>query len=117
MSEVYSDLERILVSEGIRCQFQKPGVFVISRQVGPIWPDRGNSFWVTHCAGHWHLFTWGPRGYRLEDTARIADLCRTFMAYSKRAEFAVADEIIQNFNPVCLSEEVAEAVCAAMPRE
>lgn len=42
----YQQLALALAGDAIRCHFQTPGQMVVSRQIGPVWPDRGNSFWV-----------------------------------------------------------------------
>src|SRR5436853_3132794 len=44
----YEQLATALLQDGIRCQFQAPEQLVVSAQVGEVWPDCGNSFWVTH---------------------------------------------------------------------
>ena len=38
---------------------------VISRQQGPVWPNRGNSFWLSNKEGVWYLCTWAPEVYRV----------------------------------------------------
>jgi|SRR5271170_3834759 len=113
----YAELEQSLAPDGIRCQFQTQGQFVVSRQVGPIWPDRGNSFWVTHAGGNWNLFTWAPCGYRLADSGRVAELCRTFMASGDSAQFMVPEVIVKEFGLTELSDEEAEAIYKAMSAE
>jgi hypothetical protein len=74
MKDPYQLLDA-LAHEDIRCQFQTRGQLVVSRQVGPIWPNHGNSLWVTHAGGRWHLFTWTPIGYRVPESADIATVC------------------------------------------
>ncbi len=100
MSDPYADLASALANDDICCQFQAAGQLVISRQVGSIWPDRGNSFWVTHSAGHWYLFTWSPVGYRVPDSVDFAAVCRACMALWKhRAMYRVPREIAELFWP------------------
>src|SRR5262249_33658655 len=112
----YQHLAAILAEDGIRCHFQTRGQMVVSRQVGPVWPNRGNSFWLTHTAGHWYLFTWSPIGYRVPDSADIGALCRTCMANGENAMPAVPADIAQVFGLVELSEEEAEGVFREMER-
>lgn len=114
--QAYADLQQSLAADGIRCQFRTPGQFVISRQVGPIWPDRGNSFWVTYAGGNWNLFTWAPVGYRLPEPARIAELCRAFMGSSDHVA-GVPDALVVAFGLVELSHEEVDAVYRAMTAE
>ncbi len=109
-----TDLEPALSPDGIRCQFQAPGQLVVSTQVGPVWPDRGNSFWVTRVAGPWHLFTWAPVGYRLADPARVAELCRALMACGTKAVGVVPAGVAVEFGPTELSDAAAEAVWRAV---
>jgi hypothetical protein len=113
----YAQLTRELAVDDIRCQFQSRGQLVISMQVGTVWPDRGNSFWVTHSRNRWYLFTWAPRGYSLPESAHIAELCRAFMASNERAAFTVSDAIIAKFGLTELSEEETAAICREMPAE
>lgn len=110
----YSELERLLGADGIRCHFQSPGQFVISTQVGPVWPDYGNSFWVTHAGGKWHLFTWAPVGYLLPDPTHIADLCRALMNSSDRASSVVPASIVSAFGLSEVSDDEAEGIYKAM---
>ncbi len=110
----YQELAAALAVEGIRCQFQMPGQLVVSRQVGPFWPDRGNSFWVTRVGGQWHLFTWSPVGYRVPAAVRIESLCRKCMAHEASAMAKVPPDIIQEFGLAKLCDEEAAAVYAQM---
>ncbi len=112
----YSELASTLANDGIRCQFQSAGQMVVSCQSGSIWPDRGNSFWVTHVAGRWYLFSWSPVGYRIPDSVDVATLCRTCMGFGDSAMYRVPIEIAQQFGLVELSEEDAEAVFREMDR-
>jgi hypothetical protein len=117
MDDAYRQLAQELAVDDIRCQFQSCGQMVVSRQVGPIWPDRGNSFWLTHAGGGWHLFTWVPRGYRVPPDISIADLCRTSMAHGDSAMGKVSSHIIQAFALSELTDDEEEAVYRAMESE
>jgi hypothetical protein len=110
----YQRLAKALAVDGICCRFQTPSQLVVSGQVGLVWPDRGNSFWVTHAGSGWHLFTWSPVGYRVSQYADIAALCRACMAHGDIAMPAVPQHIAQEFGLVELSEEEAEAVYREM---
>ena len=116
MSDPYQQLALALAGEGIRCQFQTPGQLVISRQVGPIWPNQGNSFWVTHVGGGWYLFTWSSTGYRVPESADMAALCRSCLGYGESAMAKVPAHIGREFGLVELSEDEAEAVFREMDR-
>lgn len=110
MSDPYADLTSALASDGIRCQFQAAGQLVISRQLGSIWPDRGNSFWVTHVEGCWYLFTWSPVGYRVTEAADCAAVCRACMAFGTSAMYRVPSEIAEPFGLIELSPDEMDAV-------
>jgi hypothetical protein len=114
MSDPYQLLAAALSGDGICCQFQTRGQFVISRQAGPVWPNRGNSFWVTHVGGLWYLFTWVPIGYRIPEATDMIELCRTCMGHGQSAMARVPPPIAHGFGLVELSEEEAEAVCQEM---
>ncbi len=114
MTDHYSELASALAKDGIRCQFQSAGQLVVSCQSGSIWPNRGNSFWITHVADHWHLFTWVPVGYRVPDSADIRALCRACMGVGNSAMYRVPIEIAQQFGLIELSEEDAESVFREM---
>jgi hypothetical protein len=114
MLDPYKELASALAEDGIRCQFQSAGQMVVSQQMGPIWPDRGNSFWVTKVAGRWYLFTWVPIGYSLPEAADVAAVCRTCMGVGESAMGRVPSEVIQEFGLVELTEEEAETVVREM---
>lgn len=114
LDDPYTTLAQALNSHDILCRFQTPGQMVVSVQAGPTWPDRGNSFWVTHATGKWHLFTWAPFGYLLPNSDRIVDLCREFMASSNRAAFVVPPELVSAFELVELADAETETVYRAM---
>src|SRR5262249_25755405 len=106
-----------LAGDGIRCHFQSAGQMVVSAQVGPVWPDRGNSFWVTHAGGQWHLFTWSPVGYCVPEGADIARLCRVCMAHGSSAMPTVPARIVRECGRSELSDDEAEAVYAEMDKD
>ncbi len=110
MSEPFSELAEALAPDGIRCTFMRPGQLAVSNQDGNVWPDRGNSFWLTRAGGRWYLFTWAPRGYHIPDSADVAALCRTCMAFGTSTMGSVPPDISQRFSLVELSEAEAEAV-------
>lgn len=114
MSDPYKTLAAALANNGIRCQFQTAGQMVVSRQVGPIWPNQGNSFWVTNVEGSWCLFTWAPIGYRVPATTDVAALCRVCMSVGDSAMFKVPNKIVDEFGLVELSEMDAKLIFQKM---
>jgi hypothetical protein len=113
-SDPYDTLSAKLAEDDIRCRFQTSHQLTVSRQVGPVWPNAGNSFWVTHATHTWHLFTWSPIGYRVPEEEDIAELCRACMAHGDQAMHSVPDEIARQYKLERLSEEEENAVYRAM---
>jgi hypothetical protein len=110
MGDPYRSLAIELAAHEIRCHFQTRGQMVLSRQMGPIWPDDGNSFWVTRTGNSWYLFTWSPVGYRVPGSVEMAALCRTCMARGDSAMADVPSDIAHAFGLVQLSASEMEAV-------
>ncbi len=61
----YIALTEALASAGLTWQRNRPDQLIVSAQEGPVWPDRGNSFWLSHIQGTWYLRTWSPVCYRV----------------------------------------------------
>jgi hypothetical protein len=93
----YQPVIEALAQRGIEASFHSPGQLVISRQVGPIWPDSGNSFYITHVDGSWHLCTWVPICYRVPPSADIVSLCSDCMDVGSSAMPRVPDEIAARY--------------------
>ena len=112
----YERLADNLAVDGIWCHHQSPDQLVISRQVGPVWPDGSNSFWVTRAGGEWHLFTWTPRGYSIPKMADMASICRAFMAHGNSAVYAVPAELQERFGLRELAEDEVDRIFAQMAK-
>jgi hypothetical protein len=112
----YEQLAEKLAANGIKCYLQSPHQLVISEQLGPVWPNRGNSFWVTRSGGAWHLFTWSPRGYSVPETANIESLCRTCLAHGSSAMWEVPADIRQRFGLRELTDAEVNAIFSKMAR-
>jgi hypothetical protein len=93
----YESLKRALAGIGLTGQLQNPDQLLISRQEGPVWPERGNSFWVSHKQDVWYLGTWLPVCYKLPTDQDIVDLCAAFMSLGTSARYRVPPEIIERF--------------------
>ncbi len=114
MANAYEQMAATLEAAGIQFHLQSPTQLVVSGQVGPVWPDRGNSFWMTYATGRWHLFTWSPVGYRIPEAADIVDLCRACMVHGSSAMYSVPQDIATKFGLAELSESEADAVFTEM---
>jgi hypothetical protein len=110
VADCYEKLSAALALDGICGQLLSPTQLVVSRQVGPVWPNRGNSFWVTSVKERWYLFTWAPLGYCLPESGDVVALCRACVDYGISAMARVPPEIMQEFGLIELSEDEAEAV-------
>jgi len=110
MMEPDADFVRSLAACGITVQGLRDGRFVISRQAGPVWPDRGNSFWIVHAAGHWHLSTWLPACYRVPRSDQLADLCVDCMDCGTSAMWRASEDIIAKYALEELSDDQCDAL-------
>jgi len=109
MLDSYQLLAKELAPDGIVCYFQQDGQMVVSSQRGPAWPDRGNSFWVTHHDDQWFLFAWTNIGYRIPQATDMAAVCRACMNHGTKAMYRVPPDIVRQFGLTELSEEEADA--------
>jgi hypothetical protein len=110
----YSPIRDALLPDGIQCGINSRHQISVSTQDGPIWPDRGNSFWITCAPGDWFIFPWYSNGYALPDASRLVELCRRCMKIGDSAMYSIPDEVIAEFALRPLTENEAEAVHNAM---
>jgi hypothetical protein len=61
-----------------------------------VWPNRGNSFWLSRKAGAWYLSTWLPVGYRVPPDQDLVALCSACMG-GRSAMYRVPPEVIERF--------------------
>ena len=61
----YIALTEALAAVGITGQRTRPDQLIVSAQRGPMWPNQGNSFWLSYNQGLWYLSTWLPACYRV----------------------------------------------------
>ncbi|MCC9603739.1 hypothetical protein LOC67_24580 [Stieleria sp. JC731] len=109
----YTEIRKALAKSGIKCGISGRHQVTVSVQDREIWPDSGNSFWITVATGYWCLFTWAPVGYRIPPGTDILDLCRKCMAIGDTAMYRLPDEIFDAFGLVELTEEEADVVYTA----
>ena len=110
----YTGVREALLKMGIRCSVNSRHQIAVSVQDGAIWPDHGNSFWITCATGSWHLFTWSPIGYEVSDREDLLELCRRCIEISGSAMHTVPAEIVTEFGLVRLEDHAADYVYAAM---
>jgi hypothetical protein len=110
----YQQLVADLEARQIWSYLQDGATLVLSRQVGPAWPDRGNSFWACRLEGRWYVGTWSPRHYRLSDESKLAEFCEAFVDVGTSAQYAVPPELVARFGLVEVDFDEFERLYAAV---
>jgi hypothetical protein len=100
----YEAVVTAMAKLGLVGQMQHEGKLVVSSQVGPVWPDRGNSFWLSRRQGTWFLSTWLPAGYRVPANQDLVALCSACMG-GPSAMYRVPPEVIERFRLQELTEK------------
>src|SRR6266516_1851240 len=92
-ADSYTALTSALNAIGLTGQQMRPDQLVVSAQRGPVWPDRGNSFWLSLQSGTWYLSTWLPACYRIPGGQDVVAVCSACMGFGTSAMYRVPDEI------------------------
>ncbi len=92
----YEAMRKALAEVGLVGQKQGEEQLVVSTQEGPVWPNRGNSFWLSHRQRTWYLSTWLPAGYRVPPDQDLVALCAACMS-GPSAMSRVPAEVIERF--------------------
>jgi hypothetical protein len=92
----YTAVTEALEKLGFVGQMQNEDMLIVSSQQGPVWPNRGNSFWLSRKQGTWYLSTWLPAGYRVPADQDIVALCSACMG-GPSAMYRVPHEVIERF--------------------
>jgi len=103
----YDAVAMALAKHGVVGQMQREDQLVVSSQEGPVWVNRGNSFWLSRKEGIWYLSTWLPAGYRIPADQDIVVLCSACMGRPS-AMYRVPPEIIDRFGLQELEENEYE---------
>jgi len=93
----YDDLTEALAKLGLVGQMQSEDQLIVSTQHGPVWPNRGNSFWLSRKQGTWYLSTWLPAGYRVPPDQDLVALCSACIG-GPSAMYRVPAEVIARFS-------------------
>ena len=101
----YDSMSKVLEGLGLVGQVQNGDQLVVSSQEGPVWPARGNSFWLSHRQGIWYLSTWLPAGYSIPADQDIVALCSTIMSLATTAMYRISPEIVSRFGLRELDED------------
>ena len=113
----YTSLTTALDAIGLTGQEMRPNQLVVSAQRGPVWPDRGNSFWLSLQSGTWYLSTWSPTCYRIPRGQDIVALCSACMGVGTSAMYRVPDEIAVRFGLEQISDSEFERLFPASDDE
>jgi len=92
----YEAVARALAKLGLVGQMQSEDQLIVSSQHGPVWPNRGNSFWLSRKDGTWYLSTWLPAGYRVPADQDVVALCSACMG-GPSAMHRVPADIVERF--------------------
>lgn len=93
----YSALTEALAAIGITAQRSRPDQLIVSAQEGPVWPNKGNSFWLSHNEGLWYLSTWLPACYRVPADQDIVSLCSACMSVGSSAMYRLPPDITASY--------------------
>lgn len=115
MNDRYPALIAALAALHINARFQNKGQLVVSTQTGQIWPDAGNSFWLTFQGDCCYLSTWGGFAYRIPSETSVPALCVSCMNACECAMGSVPDEIVQQYGLTKLSREAYEQLLNQLP--
>ncbi|MCX6927912.1 MAG: hypothetical protein NT154_32590 [Verrucomicrobia bacterium] len=92
----YHAVREALAKLGLVGQMKGEDQLIVSAQEGPVWPKRGNSFWLSHKQGTWYLSTWLPAGYRIPSDQDLGAVCSACMCGSS-AMYRVPTGVIERF--------------------
>jgi hypothetical protein len=115
-AEPYQTLAGALAGVGLSAQYQNKDQLVVTSQVGPVWPNGGNSFWLSQKLGTWYLSTWSPVGYRIPPGQDLVGLCSACMSLGKGAMYRVPPDIAAQFGLQELSVEEYDQVFPETPQ-
>jgi hypothetical protein len=101
----YASLSDALRASGLIGQQGRPDQLIVSTQRGPVWPDRGNSFWLSYQGGTWFLSTWSPVCYRIPTDQDVLAVCSACMESGTSAMYRVPDEIAARFGLERISDD------------
>ncbi len=104
----YVSLTAALHAIGLTGQQSGPHQLIVSAQRGPVWPDRGNSFWLSLQSGTWYLSTWSPVCYRIPAGQDVVALCSACMEIGTSAMHRVPNELAARFGLERISDDEFE---------
>jgi len=90
-------IQLALRGRGLCSYVQKGRQIVVSRQRGPVWPDRGNSFWIARFGEAWYVVTWTPVAYRVPAEVSVVDVAAAFVDVGDKAQWRIPPEMIEQY--------------------
>ena len=106
--ESYSAVSDALAAAGLVGQQTRSDQLIVSVQQGPVWPDRGNSFWLSRQESTWYLITWSPVCYRIPKEQDVVALARECVEVEACAMHRVRSDIVTRFGLHELDDEECE---------
>jgi hypothetical protein len=103
--ESYEVMAAQLSAIALNAAQQGPQKLVVSSQVGAVWPNRGNSFWLSLRNATWYLSTWLPALYKVPSDQDMVALCRECMSFGSGAMYTVPEHIAHQFGLVRVDDE------------
>jgi hypothetical protein len=103
----YDSMAKALANVGLVAQKQNENQLVVSCQECAVWPNRGNSFWLSRKEGVWYLSTWLPAGYEVPSDRDIVALCSACMV-GPSAMYRVPAGLVTQFQLRELDEDEYE---------
>jgi len=100
----YDAMTKALTPLGLVGKMQAEDQLIASAQQGPVWPNRGNSFWLSRKQGTWYLSTWLPAGYRVPPDQDLVALCSACLG-GPSAMYRVPSDFIERFRLEELDEK------------
>jgi hypothetical protein len=93
----YASSTQALTAIGFTAQQRLPDQLIVSAQRVPVWPNRGNSFWLSRKGDIWYLATWLPACFRFPPAQDVVALCSACMSFGTSAMYTVPDDITTRF--------------------
>jgi hypothetical protein len=101
----YEAMAGQLSAIGLNATQRGPDQLVVSCQSGAVWPNRGNSFWLSLKNATWYLCTWHPALYKVPRGKDMVALCRECMSFGSSAMYTVPEHITHQFGLVRVDDE------------
>ncbi len=97
MTHTLPEIQSALRERGLCSYMQNGEQIVVSRQRGPAWPNRGNSFWIGRFGGEWFVVTWMPAAYRVPAEVSVVDVATAFVAVGDEAQHRIPADLVNRF--------------------